>query len=158
MVAAVDRSDTSARRFRRAASVLRKTGEQARQQGTSISVHTHANCLFESIEDLEKLLGHLKPEECGLTLDTAHAAKAGIQDIASLVNHFRAHLNNVHLKDFSKNGSFCPLGLGTLDLNSVLDALHGIGYDEWLIVDEESRDFTTEEAYRISMDFLDAHR
>lgn len=150
----VDRSDVSPERFQKIATVLTEIGEEARRQGTWISIHNHANCLFESEKDLAMLFEHLEPKMCGFTLDTAHAAKAGIKDIASLVHRFRDHLNNVHLKDSSDSGVFCPLGHGTIELDNVLKALDAIGYDEWLVVDEESRDFSTDEAYRISMDFL----
>ena len=151
-----DSISTFPERFQQVAKVLTAIGEKARGQGTWISIHNHANCLFENENDLAILFEHLEPKVCGFTLDTAHAAKAGIKDIASLVHHFREHLNNVHLKDVSDSGVFCPLGRGTLELGSVLQALNTIGYDEWLIVDEESRDFSTDEAYRISMDFLKA--
>ncbi|MBC8232863.1 sugar phosphate isomerase/epimerase [bacterium] len=156
MCTSVDRSDTSPARFRKIAQILTSIGQEARRQGTWISIHNHANCLFESENDLAMLFEHLESQVCGFTLDTAHAAKAGIKDIASLVHRFREHLNNVHLKDVSDNGVFCPLGYGTLELGNVLQALNTIGYSEWLIVDEESRDFSTDEAYRISMDFLKA--
>lgn len=91
------------------------------------------NCLFEGVTDLERLLGHLEPTICGLTLDTAHAVKAEIEEIAALVPRFRKHLNNVHLKDFSEDGVFCPLGHGIIDLDAVLQALRDIEYDEWLM-------------------------
>ena len=154
MCTSVDRSDTSSERFRQIATVLTAIGEEARKQGTWISIHNHANCLFETEKDLAMLFEHLEPKVCGLTLDTAHAAKTGIKDIASLVHRFRDYLSNVHLKDVSDRGVFCPLGRGTLELDNVLHALYAIEYNEWLVVDEESRDFSTDEAYRISMDFL----
>ena len=153
----VDRSDTSPERFRRIATMLTVIGEEARRQGIWISIHNHANCLFEGEKDLSMLFENLEPKTCGLTLDTAHAAKAGVKNIASLVHRFCDHLNNVHLKDVSNSGDFCPLGYGTLELGGVLQALDTIGYDEWLVVDEESRDFSTDEAYRISMAFLKFH-
>jgi sugar phosphate isomerase/epimerase len=150
----VDRSDTSPERFYKIATVLTIIGKKARKQGIWISIHNHAYCLFETENDLALLFENLDPEICGFTLDTAHAAKSGIQDIASLVHRFNKHLNNVHLKDISSTGVFCPLGQGTLQLDSILDALNAVRYDEWLIVDEESRDFSVDEAYQISMDFL----
>jgi sugar phosphate isomerase/epimerase len=157
MCTSVDRSDISPARFQRIAEVLTAIGEEARKQGTCISIHNHANCLFETENDLAMLFENLDSKVCGFTLDTAHAAKAGIEDIASLVHRFHEHLNNVHLKDMSEDGVFCPLGRGMLELSNVLQALKKIEYDEWLIVDEESRDFSTDKAYRIAMNFLKAH-
>jgi inosose dehydratase len=152
--APVDRFDSSVQRFKAVAETLHAVGRQARERGVGISLHNHADCLFETEDDLAALLQHLDPALCGLTLDTAHAAKGGITDVGGAATRFKEHLTNVHLKDLSPEGKFCPLGRGTLDLPGVLEALARIGYDRWLVVDEESDGFTTDEAYRISMDFL----
>ncbi len=156
LVASVNRSDVSQQRFQAIGATLTAIGEEANRQGTKITVHNHANCLFESGEDLSALFTFLDPTLCGFTLDTAHAAKAGITDIPALAYQFRDRLDNVHLKDMDPEGRFCPLGQGILDNASVLSALRDIGYDGWLIVDEESEEFTTDEAYRLSKEYLQA--
>jgi sugar phosphate isomerase/epimerase len=63
-------------------------------------------------------------------------------------------LRNVHLKDMGVDGTFCPLGTGVLELAPVIDRLRDAGYEEWLIVDEESGAYVTDEAFRISRAFL----
>ena len=151
---AVGRQANGAKRQREAARALNEIGRIGAGLGLQISLHNHADSLFETAEDLDFTLGHLEPELCGLTLDTAHFAKAGIADIAALVRRFGPRIVNLHLKDMDAGGRFCPLGTGTLALDEVVSALAEIRYDQWLIVDDESLDFEVEDAFGISRDFL----
>jgi sugar phosphate isomerase/epimerase len=48
------------------------------------------------------------------------------------------------------------LGQGTLALRPILDALASVQYDQWLIVDEETKNLSTEETFRIASDCLQA--
>ena len=136
------------------AEALTTLGREARQLDLQISIHNHVDSLVETEEDIARLLEVLNPEVCGLTLDTAHAAKAGIEDVARLVERFQKHLLNVHLKDLTAEGEFCALGQGVLAIDPILEKLHAIGYDQWLIVDEETKALDTEAAFKIAADYL----
>lgn len=136
------------------AQALLKIGASAQSRGIVTSIHNHADSLVETEEDIARLLDKIDPHLCGLTLDTAHAARGGVASVAKLVFRFRDYLLNVHLKDMGPDGRFCALGQGTLNLTSVLAALSEIHYDEWLIVDEETADLSTGEAFRIARDYL----
>jgi len=139
---------------RAVADALMAIGRRASSQGLVISIHNHVDSLVESEADIARLLEIVDPTLCGLTLDTAHAAKAGIADVAQLVRRFKGHLLNVHLKDLATDGTFCALGQGTLDLRPILTALTEINYDQWLIVDEETAALGTEDAFRVAHDYL----
>jgi sugar phosphate isomerase/epimerase len=156
MCGGTNRSDTSREAFRSWTAVLTEIGQEARRQGTRISVHNHPDCLYETGIDMDWIVEDLDPDICGLTLDTACFAQAGEMDVASLARRYRDYVTNVHLKDFSEDGVFCPLGEGTLDLDTIIDTLFELGYDNWLVVDEESRGYKTNDAYRIDMAFLKA--
>jgi sugar phosphate isomerase/epimerase len=134
---------------------LTEIGKLARDQGIAISLHNHADTIFESVEDLQRVFSYIEPVYCGLTFDTAHAAKGGIGDLAAAIEAFKPFINNVHLKDLSASGRFCPLGSGTLDLVPVVRKLQEIRYDEWIIIDEETEGMSVEEAFTISMCFLE---
>jgi sugar phosphate isomerase/epimerase len=136
------------------ATALKNIGEQARQLGLVISIHNHVDSLVETEEDIARLLERLDPAACGLTLDTAHAAKAGIANVERLAVRFGQHLLNVHLKDLAADGTFCALGQGTLALSPILEALSSINYNGWLIVDEETTSLQTEAAFRIASECL----
>jgi sugar phosphate isomerase/epimerase len=142
--------------FADVAEALMQAGAAAQQKGLEFSVHNHADCLFETADDLDRLCANLDPDVCGLTFDTAHADKGGMTDLAAAVRKLRPFITNVHLKDRDEQGSFCPLGRGVMDLRPALDALREIGYDRWLIVDEESRGVGAADACRIAMDYLEA--
>ncbi|MFO7956094.1 MAG: sugar phosphate isomerase/epimerase family protein [Candidatus Brocadiia bacterium] len=136
---------------------LAQIGRLAREHGLRISLHNHAGTAFATADDLRRLFDHLSPDVCGLTLDTAHAGKAGEPDIAALAAEFWTFLDNVHLKDLSAHGEFCPLGTGTLDLVPLLELLRAEGYSGWLVADEESPGIGPDEACRLSMEYLVEH-
>jgi len=136
------------------AASLGETGRIAADAGCRLSLHNHANTAFETAADLTAIFDHLGDAPCHLTLDTAHAAKAGITDLAGLVTTFCARISNIHLKDLRADGRFCPLGTGTLDLDGVLAAAHQAGYVRMLTVDEESMDVDVDTAFTLSRDFL----
>lgn len=136
------------------ANVLTEIGQRAQSLGLVISIHNHVASVVESETDIARLLDRLDPKRCGLTLDTAHAAKAGIQSVPALIARFQKHLLNVHLKDLDADGKFCALGTGTLDMRPILRELKALGYDQWLIVDEETVGLSTREAFEIARDYL----
>jgi sugar phosphate isomerase/epimerase len=143
---------------RNVAEALTAIGERARQQDLVISIHNHVGSLVETEEGIARLLEKLDPQICGLTLDTAHAAKAGIPQVERLAVRFQRHLLNVHLKDLDAHGKFCALGQGTLPLRPILDALTAVNYNQWLIVDEETAALQTDEAFSIAAEFLKQNR
>ena len=142
---------------RTVAEALKLIGARARELGLVISIHNHVASLVESEEDMARLLALLDPRDCGLTLDTAHAAKAGIVGVERLAVRFQEHLLNVHLKDIAADGQFCALGTGTLALAPILEALSSVGYPNWLIVDEETSALETEAALSIASECLKRH-
>ena len=140
-----------------AARMLTAIGTEARSFGVTVSLHNHAGSLWESLEDLAGIVALLDPAQVGLTLDTGHCHKGGIDDIPAAIRRFLPFLINVHIKDVDAAGNFCPLGEGLLALAPVLRTLEEVGYRHWLIVDEESKDVPVEEAFAIARAFLDKH-
>jgi inosose dehydratase len=152
--APVARTDASDARYREIGELLNRIGAAARGRGPRASLHNHVNGLFESEADLERIVACLDPARCGLTFDCAHAAKGGSTDLGAAIRKFARHIVNVHVKDLAADGSFCPLGRGTLDIESVFAALRDIGYDGWLVVDEETEGLDDVEACRIAVNYL----
>jgi sugar phosphate isomerase/epimerase len=133
---------------------LTRTGRLFVERGIGFSFHNHTHSMMGTQEQIRRLCDLLDPTICGLTFDTAHAAACGGENVPTWTEAFRSHINNVHLKDLDDSGQFCPLGRGKLPLDDVIAALSGIGYTDWLIVDEESARVSSAEACRISMDFV----
>ncbi|TDQ33762.1 sugar phosphate isomerase/epimerase family protein [Aureibacillus halotolerans] len=140
------------------ATILNELGKRANDAGAVLSLHNHADTILESVEDIYAVFDTINPDYCGLTFDTAHAAKGGMTDLADALQQFKPLINNIHLKDLSKEGSFTVLGRGTLDLASVCRTVKEWSYDDWLIVDEETRDVSVEEAFSQSVNFLQAQK
>jgi len=155
--AGIRREHVDADGVRGIANVLNELGKRAVEAGAVISLHNHADTIVETVEDIAALFEHIDPQYCGLTFDTAHAAKGGVKDLAGTLEHYRAFVNNVHLKDVTADGAFCPIGTGTLDLPAVLAKLRAWDYKEWLIVDEESKGVPVREAFEASVGFLRRH-
>lgn len=147
----VQRSDGEQAQHRKAAEILNQIGQMAGEQGIYISLHNHAGCIFETYEDIMRLCETLDPRLCGLTIDTAHAAKGGVSDVAGLIESVKQYVINVHFKDMAQDGTFCLLGTGTLPLDPILQKLTAIDYQGWLIVDEETRSVSHETACEHSM-------
>lgn len=155
--ASVGRGDASPARFARIAEVLNAIGAAGRPHRVRVSLHNHAGCLFETADDLARISAGLDPALCGLTFDTAHAAKGGMTDLATPLRRLAPWITNVHLKDLAADGSFCPLGRGTLDLAAALAVLREVGYAKWLVADEETKGLGHREACTIAMRFLADH-
>lgn len=137
------------------AALLNELGSHAGRFGVRISLHNHADSMFETGDDLAAVAETLDPARCGLTIDTGHLVKVGVTDIPPILHRFRHLLLNVHLKDLDAQGNFCPLGAGIASLEPALATLREMNYDEWLIVDEESVHVPLAEAFRITRAFLD---
>jgi sugar phosphate isomerase/epimerase len=140
--------------YSQVADMLVKLGQHGAQHGLKVSLHNHAGSLFEFEEDFDQLVPLLDTSVCGITLDTGHTAKAGIEDASGLVKKWKDALLNVHLKDMDTGGEFCLLGTGTVTLTPVLDALKEIGYDQWLIIDEETKGADLDTGFGTAMAFL----
>ncbi len=140
-----------------AAEQLMKTGRGFAAAGAGFSFHNHAGTIVGTLDEIRRMRDLLDPTVCGLTFDTAHAAKCGIDDLASAARALASHITNVHLKDVDRDGAFCPLGAGELDLAPVVEALCEMDYSHWLIVDEESEGYEITQACDLSAGFLRKH-
>ncbi|MDA1190103.1 MAG: sugar phosphate isomerase/epimerase [Candidatus Poribacteria bacterium] len=136
-----------------AARLLTDVGRYAVEQGVFLSLHNHANNLFESSDDLATLRAAVDPNVVGITYDTAHAALGGIEDVAGEIHRSASHIDTFHIKDLD-DGGFCPLGIGRLDFDSIFEAIHAVEFDGWLVVDDESGDMTPLQAMEHAAEFL----
>jgi inosose dehydratase len=121
--------------------------------GLAFAYHPHLGTVVEDAEDLDALLGAAGPS-LGLTLDTGHAALAGIDPAAVICAH-AARIVHVHAKDvrravFEKvrrqgmsflagvlEGMFTVPGDGDLSWREPMRALAQIGYDGWIVIEAE---------------------
>jgi inosose dehydratase len=132
---------------------LTEVADYVAAQGLRFAYHHHLGTVVESSEDIERLLESTGPS-VGLTIDTGHAALAGVDPVA-LIRAHPQRVAHVHCKDirgrvFRKttseggsflrgvlDGMFTVPGDGDLDFGKVMQALAAIGYGEWVIVEAE---------------------
>lgn len=112
-------------------------GAEARQLGTKLSLHNHFDSPVMYREDFDVFYDAVYKNTVGLTVDTAHLVKSGVEDIADVISSFAAVIDNFHLKDFA-DGEWKVLGEGRIDFIPVFRAIREIGYDGWVSTDEES--------------------
>lgn len=139
--------------YKSAAESLNRLGEYAQEKSTRLSAHNHSGMLFQDAKDLVGFRQFVDPECAGLTLDTAHLALGGVTDVAGVIRECKDNIDLFHIKDL-KVGKFCPLGDGELDWSSIFDAIRDIGFDEWLVVDDESDQMSLEDALPHAMRFM----
>jgi inosose dehydratase len=137
-----------AERVAQAADVVREFGLQP-------LFHAHAGTRVESRAELEEFLRRLPASTVKLVWDVGHAIYGGIDPI-DVVRSYPERIAYIHLKDVDpevldrlrreyrgftdgiRQRVFTELGHGCLDVPGLLRALREIGYDGWLMVEQDS--------------------
>ncbi|WP_022885530.1 sugar phosphate isomerase/epimerase family protein [Glaciibacter superstes] len=121
----------------RLAEQLAEHGRRAAQLGIRLSLHHHYGQPVMLPEDVREFWGAIEPGVIGLTVDTGHLVRSGVEDIPGFLREFAPIIDNIHLKDV-QGDDWCLPGEGELDLDLILDTMAEIGYGGWLCIDEES--------------------
>lgn len=146
--------------------------------GMSIVFHHHTGTWVEAPWEVDRLLEATDPELVGLCLDTGHLVYGGSDPVAT-IQRWGDRVRYVHFKDVWpdklarvreeqldvttawKMGVFSELGQGCVDFKGVVAALRGIGYQGWIIVEQDivvSEHYRSEhtplESARLSRDYL----
>ena len=116
--------------------------------------HHHCATYVETPDEIDALMRRTSPDTLGLCLDTGHATYGG-GDPVELISRYADRIRHVHFKDCSpsiaarareqrwdylsaiRHGLFCELGEGAVDFRGVLAKLRGIGYDGWIVVEQD---------------------
>ncbi|BDZ44537.1 extracellular solute-binding protein [Naasia aerilata] len=131
-----DREGVTPEVLRGFAGTLADYAQRAGDRGVRFSLHHHYGQPVMLPDDVEEFFG-AADGRIGLTVDTAHLAKSGIEDIPGFLSRFADIVDNIHLKDYA-GGEWRLLGEGELDLTGILGQLRSQGFQDWLCVDEES--------------------
>jgi inosose dehydratase len=143
----------------------------AREFGLRPLFHAHAGTRVETRSETEEFLRRVPASEVNLVWDVGHAIYGGIDPIEVV----RAHPQRIaylHLKDVDasvlerlrrdrlgftdgiRQRVFTELGRGCLDVPALLGALRDIGYDGWLMVEQDSTWLPPAESARASREYL----
>lgn len=131
------RAEVNDEDIKRFAQILTDLGKEAQQAGVALSLHHHYNQPVMHRKDIALFFETADPSAVGLTIDTAHLVKSGIDDVAGVIREFGPVIDNFHLKDFAA-GEWRVLGHGDIGFTPIFAAIHDIGYTGWLCADEES--------------------
>ena len=138
--------------YRSFAAKMNAIGEAVAKAGGVLSYHNHA---FEFKQEdgkslFEWMIAELDPKLVKLEVDVFWVKKGGV-DPAAFVRQHKAHVALLHMKDMAKeDGSFAPVGAGTLDLAGVVAAGKEAQCD-WYIVEQDRCRQPPLEAVKISL-------
>jgi inosose dehydratase len=125
------------------------------EAGVRTVVHQHLGTLVETGSELRRLLDLTPPDLLGVCLDTGHWTFGAGEDPADAVRELGDRVWHVHFKDADPvvmaesrregwhglestgHGVFCELGRGCIDFARVLEALRAVGYDGWIVVEQD---------------------
>lgn len=136
---------------RGAAAIARRVREET---GLASVFHHHCAGFVEAPWEVQELMERSDPSVIGLCLDTGHYRYGGGDPRQAIQDH-GSRIRHVHLKDFSSDvaaeareagwdyfeaverGVFCELGKGSVDFNAVVRELDRLGYDGWMVVEQD---------------------
>lgn len=125
------------------------------EAGIRTVIHPHLGTLVETGAEVRRLLAMTDPSLLGLCLDTGHWAFGTGENPVDAVREFGDRIWHVHFKDADPaimaqsraegwhglqstgHGVFCELGKGSVDFPGMLTALGEIGYDAWIVVEQD---------------------
>lgn len=113
--------------------------------GVRLCLENHYNNQLEYIEDYERLFRKIDSPHVGMTVDTGHFTSSGV-DMMALIDRFGDRIGHVHLKDHIGTTSVA-IGQGETDNRGVLRKLHSIGYDGYVSLELEVKDYENVERY-----------
>ena len=137
--------------FRRAGAHLHELAGLVAERGLTLVLHPHAGTLVETAADVERALAHTDVPWC---LDTGHLLIGGVDPVRFAREH-AGRIGHVHLKDVSarlaervrhgelslvhavQQGLFRPLGDGDARIDEVVRALDTVGYEGWLVLEQD---------------------
>jgi inosose dehydratase len=124
------------------------------ETGLKIAFHHHGAGYVETPDEVREFLQRADSDLIGLCLDTGHYHYGG-GDAVQAVREFGKRVTYLHLKDYqpeigamcgdeSKDyfecveaGVFCPLGEGEVDFPTVISEMQNLGYEGWVIVEQD---------------------
>ncbi|MFL5840449.1 MAG: TIM barrel protein [Thermoleophilaceae bacterium] len=131
---------------------LAEIDELVADHGLQLAVHPHVGTLIEHDAAVQRLVAST---DAGWCLDTGHLVIGGT-DPLDFVRRNGARIVHVHLKDVdatlaarvragelslveaTQQGLFRPLGEGDVAIEEILRALDDVGYERWLVLEQDA--------------------
>ena len=97
--------------------------------GLGVGLHQHTGTVVETRDEVYSVMDSVNPKYMSFAPDVGQLQKGGA-DAAQVVKDFAKITTHMHLKDYSNGkymGGYCPLGMGVVDLASILNTLEVAG-------------------------------
>jgi inosose dehydratase len=138
--------------FARGAEAIAKAVRE--ETGLRTVFHPHCAGYIETPWEIDELMDRTDPALLGLCYDTGHISFGG-GDPMKVLQAYAARIWHVHFKDFNPDafsqtraqsldysgairlGIFCELGEGSVHFESVLRELRRVGYEGWIVVEQD---------------------
>lgn len=114
------------------------------------SFHPHMGSLVETPQQLAKVMAHTKICLCP---DTGHV-RAGGGDPLTVIQTYKDRIHYIHLKDITVDGMFCPLGVGVIDFQPILDEISNSAHAIDVTIECDGWAGNPAEGAKITADFL----
>ncbi len=140
-------------RFETLVANLHRAAEICRMADFEVLLHPHAGTYIETADEIARVADRIDTSLLGLVFDTGHFRFGGADPVRA-VTDYRELIRHVHIKDCATSviheagagdglkeiltrGAFTPFGQGDVDIPGVLEALRGIGYEGWLVIEQD---------------------
>jgi len=111
------------------AAALNEYGMAAVDLGLRAGLHPHTGTVVEKRDEVYGIMDAVDPRYMSFAPDTGQLQKGGA-DAAQVVKDLGKVTTHMHLKDYSNGkymGGYCPLGMGVVDVESILNTLEESG-------------------------------
>ena len=115
-----------------------RLGAELRAIGVRLSIHNHTHEVANDAEELRGLLAQTTPENVGLLFDVGHVHHGEV-DVAAFIREHGSRITGLHVCDVQV-GDEVLIGTGKVDFAELGEAIRGIGWSGWVIVEVNQRD------------------
>ncbi len=122
----------------RKATALDGAGTFARKLGLQLAYHNHDKEFRNAGWEIRWLMRRTNPELTSFLVDAGHAFQGGA-DVPAFLDEAHPRITGLHLRDY-RNGKQVPLGSGDFPLPEVAATLKRIGWQGWVLAEEERED------------------
>lgn len=152
------------------AELLNQIASEAQKVGVSSSFHPHAATYIETPEETRSLFSYLDEKLVSMCLDVGHWIVGGGDPIKA-IHEYGKKITHIHVKDVDgdvlgrmikgdfetmedavvNEKLFVPAGTGLLNLGLLFSELEKIGFNAWLMSEQDSAHEPSEAASGLSM-------
>ena len=131
-----------------------RAAEKCLERGYRPAFHYHGGTYVETPREIDRFAAQVDPGVLGFCFDSGHSAFGGGDPVAFL-DTYGELVSHVHLKDVDgavmdeirtkglgmeaawRRGVFCLFGEGSVDLAAIVARLRTLGYDDWVVVEQD---------------------